>query len=495
MWGAVLTGVRATVIGVEVDIAQGLPSVGVIGLAHTAVGEARWRIRSAFGAVGIPWPLGRVTISLTPADLPKRGAGLDLAIAVGLLRAGDHTPASGDELFLGELGLDGSIRHIPGAIAAAVAARGVGLDTIIVPVSAAREAAAIPGVRVIAVRDLAHVRAVLQDEAPDATWTAQPQPALPRGPDLADVRGQELGRFGLEVAAAGGHHMSVVGAPGVGKTLLAERLPGILPDLDVEEAIEATTIASLAGAMPAGASLMWRPPFQSPHHSASSTALLGTIRGDQVLPGAVTRAHAGVLFLDEAPEFARPSLEGLRQPLESGELLIARAGSMVMVPARFQLIIAANPCPCGLGVDRGEHCTCTPMAKRRYRARLSGPLLDRIDVRLNLVAPAHGERPGEASAAVAERVAEARQCSARRFSQLPWSTNARIPPGDLRRDYPPDSPGCDLLDAQHALSARGHDRVVRLAWTVCDLRTGNRPSRDDVATALMLRGSVDDHVV
>lgn len=493
-WGAVLSGVRATIIGVEVDIAAGLPSIGVIGLAHTAVGEARWRIRSAFGVAGIPWPMCRVTVSLTPADLPKRGAGLDLAIAVGLLRAADHVPSDGGGIFLGELGLDGTIRHIPGTIAAAVAARAQGIDTVTVPVSAAAEASAIPDIQVIAVRDLDHLRAVLRGEESGAAWPGESTSTTSLVPDLSDVRGHQLGRFGLEVAAAGAHHMGLLGPPGVGKTLLAERLPGVLPDLDIDDAIEATTIASLAGLLPAGSSLVRRPPFQSPHHSASPTALLGTIRSQLVLPGAVTLAHGGVLFLDEAPEFARPSLEGLRQPLESGTLSIARAGAMATVPARIQLILAANPCPCGLGVDRGEQCTCTPMAKRRYRARLSGPLLDRIDVRLTLAPPARGDRPGECSTVVAARVATARHRAAHRFIHQPWSVNARIPTGALRGDYSPDPAGCALLEDQEAMSARGVDRVARMAWTICDLRGGDRVTRDDVATALVLRGGADDDV-
>jgi magnesium chelatase family protein len=316
----------------------------------------------------------------------------------------------------------------------------------------------------------------------------------PPVPDLKDVRGHRVGRFGLEVAAAGGHHMSLLGPPGVGKTLLAERLPGVLPDLDVDEAIEATTIASLAGLLTQGSSLIRRPPFQAPHHSASPTALLGTIRSGQVLPGAVTLAHGGVLFLDEAPEFARPSLEGLRQPLESGSLAIARAGAVAAVPARIQLVLAANPCPCGLGVDRGEHCTCTPTAKRRYRARLSGPLLDRIDVRLNLTAPARGDRAGECSAVVAERVLLARQRASQRFADQSWSVNAHIPTGALHSDYVPEPAGCDLLEEQRTMSARGIDRVARMAWTLGDLRGADRPSRDDVSTALVLRGGADDHM-
>jgi magnesium chelatase family protein len=486
-WGAVLTGVEASLIKAEVDIAQGLPGVGVIGLAHTAVGEARWRIRSAFGSCGIRWPLARITINLAPADLPKRGTGLDLAIAVGLLRALDEVPDAPDGVFLGELGLDGALRHVPGAIAGAAAARRCGLTDIFVPVSAAAEANAVPGMTVTAVRDLDHCRAILRGTAHGDTWQVATPLPCPDERDFADVRGHELARFGLEVAAAGEHHVCMIGPPGIGKTMLAERLPGLLPELSADAALEVTTIASLHGDLPAGAGLLTRPPFQAPHHAASQAALLGTIRGGLAIPGAVTRAHRGVLFLDEAPEFARPTLEGLRQPLESGVVTIARAGGVVTLPARTHLVLAANPCPCGLGVDDGRECRCAPTAVQRYRARLSGPLLDRIDVRLRLGVPARGALPGETTALMGERVMAARLRAAHRFRHESWSTNRDIPPRRLRTDLAPDAG--ELLNDHR--SWRGADRTARMSWTICDLRGGQRPNRDDVASAIVLRDSDD----
>jgi magnesium chelatase family protein len=366
-----------------------------------------------------------------------------------------------------------------------------GITQIYVPPSAAAEAAAIPGASVVAVRDLEHCRAVLTGDGSGAPFEPRPPRADQGTLDLGDVRGHELARFGLEVAAAGNHHMCFIGPPGIGKTLLAERLPSVLPDLADDRAIEVTTIASLAGTLAPGSGLVRRPPFQAPHHSASQAALLGTMRQHHVVAGAVTLAHGGVLFLDEAPEFPRPTLEGLRQPLESGTVSIARAGGSVVVPADVQVVLAANPCPCGLGTDDGQHCTCTPLAKRRYRSKLSGPLLDRIDVRLRLTAPSINALPGEASAPVAARVEQAREMASTRFRHEPWSWNRNIPSKRLRSDFAPDDRGSAFLAEHDRMSMRGADRVARLAWTICDLRRGSRPNHDDVATALALRGHDD----
>lgn len=491
VWGAVLVGMRGELVRVEVDISTGLPSVGIVGLPDAAVGEARWRIRSAFGATGVVWPLTRITVGLSPADLPKRGASLDLAIAIGLMRAQNLVNVDDPEhtCFFGELGLDGVIRHVRGAIAAATAARAAGFTHLMTGAESAQEAAIIPGIRVHAVRDLPHAVAVLGHHAPGITLIPAPAVLREESLDLADVRGQPLARFALEVVAAGGHHLGLLGPPGVGKTMLAERLCSILPDLTDEDAITVTTHASLAGLLPPGHGLLTRPPFQAPHHSASPTALLGTIRGSHVVPGAVTLAHGGVLFLDEAPEFARPSLEGLRQPLESGQITIARAGAAEQVPARFQLVLAANPCPCGHGVDQGEQCTCTPMAKRRYRARLSAPLMDRVDARLTLRPPTADTSPQETSSVVASRVREARNRAEHRFRHDPWHLNASLPTRALRGPYAPSSHGAHMVAAlEEHLSLRGVDRVLRMAWTITDLQGDQRPCRDHIATALALRG-------
>lgn len=400
-WGVVINGVLGERVRIEVDIAQGLPSVGVIGLADTTIGESRWRIRSAFSNSGAQWPSARMTIALSPADLPKHGSGIDLAIAAAILAATGQAPARDDAAFIGELGLDGQVRGVSGAIAAAAATRRAGLGTVVVGPENAHEVSAIPGLEVVIVRDLVHLIDYLAGRALSAELPEQVTGVTTtHEPELADVRGHEYARFALEVAAAGGHHLSMLGAPGVGKTLLARRLPGLLPELGEVDAIDVTTIQSLAGRLPRGSGLITRPPFASPHHSATVPALTGTARGRQVTPGLLTMAHAGVLFLDEAPEFARPALEALREPLETGTMMLTRAAGVTELPARFQLILASNPCPCGNALGRGELCTCTSLTRRRYAERLSGPLMDRVDVRIVVTRPTEAElvddRPGRA---------------------------------------------------------------------------------------------------
>jgi magnesium chelatase family protein len=314
------------------------------------------------------------------------------------------------------------------------------------------------------------------------------------GPDLRDVRGHAHGRLALEVAAAGGHHVALVGSPGVGKTLLAERLPGILPDLGDEDALEVAALYSVAGQL-RPAAMFARPPVQAPHHSASSAAVLGAVHGSRVGPGAATLAHRGVLFLDEAPEFARPALEGLRQPLESGSISLARSGWAGRLPARFQLVVAANPCPCGHRSGSGAGCSCAPAAVRRYASRLSGPLLDRIDIRLVVGRPSDAELDqaddADCSDVVRARVTAARLRSATRFADRPWRANADIPAGELRRNWRPDAAGAELLRSfdRRAANLRGPDRVLRMAWTLADLGGRPRPVADDIAVALGLRGA------
>jgi magnesium chelatase family protein len=497
--GVVLAGVTGAIVHVEVDVAHGLPSVGVIGLPDASVSESRWRARSALGSVGATWPNQRVTISLSPAELRKNGAGLDLPIAVGVLLASDQL-TGGDvrsTTFIGELGLDGRLHPTSGALAGALAARDAGLQRIVVPLESAAELARLPGIAVLVAGHLAQVLAILRGtdagEHPSG-------PPLAGGPvidplDLADVRGHDYARFGLEVAAAGGHHLALTGPPGVGKTLLAERLPGLLPDLDDAAALEVAAIHSIAGFARTGDAFA-RPAYQAPHHSASVAALLGAVHGHRVMPGAVSLAHRGVLFMDEAPEFARPALEGLRQPLESGSLWLHRSGWVGRLPAGFQLVLAANPCPCGGRVGSGAECSCSTAMVRRYAARLSGPLMDRIDVRLGLVRPARGElastRPVEGTAAVRDRVREARSRADARFAGQPWAVNARIPAAELRRRWLPDAAAGELLVDLERRSAnlRGPDRVLRLAWSVADLAGHSRPTRDDVAKAIGLRGAL-----
>lgn len=496
--GVVISGVTGALVRVEVDVADGLPSVGVVGLPDTSVNESRWRARSAIDSIGLTWPNRRITISLSPAEVRKQGAGLDLPIAIGVLAASHQVPVAAvrGTAFVGELGLDGRIRGTHGVLAGALAARAAGVRRLIVPSDSAEQLDGLTRIRIVVADHLAQVIAVLTSPEGDEE-VARPRrpPATPDfGPDLADVRGHLLGRVALEVAAVGGHHCAFVGAPGVGKTLLAQRLPGLLPDLDEDTALEVAALHGVAGQGRSDGQRN-RPPFRAPHHSASSAAILGSVRGARVTPGAATLAHRGVLFLDEAPEFARPALEGLRQPLESGWASLDRSGWSGRLPARFQLVLAANPCPCGLRIGRGTGCSCAPAAVRRYAARLSGPLLDRIDIRLALLRPTDAElatsEQGEASAAVRDRVAAARARSARRFAGLPYRLNAEIPAGELRRRWAPDADGADLLRDLDKASAnlRGPDRVLRMAWSVADLAGRSRPGRDDVAMACSLRGA------
>lgn len=491
---SVIVGVAARVVDVEADVGSGLPGLTIVGLADTAVSESRDRVRAAVEHSGLEWPRTRVTVALLPASLPKRGSALDAAIAVAILAASRQVPesAAAGSCVLGELGLDGRIHPVPGAIAAALAVQGSGVR-LLVPVAGAGEAALVPDIDTGGVRDLAHLVQVLRGEA-------EPEPAprdasrvepVPR--DLADVRGQAEARRALEVAAAGGHHLAMVGAPGVGKTLLAERLPGLIPPLGDAMALEVTAIQSAAGLDPAG--LARHAPFQAPHHSASMTAIVGGGQAGRLRIGSATLAHRGVLFLDEAPEFARSVLDALRQPLESGEVRIARADISAVLPARFALVIAANPCPCGKALDMDSGCACSTVERRRYAAKLTGPLMDRIDLRVTLERPRLAQigEAGEASAVVADRVAEARCRSASRWESegVDWSTNAEAPGALLRDRHPPDDAGVRLLRSAFAhgsLSMRGADRVLRVAWTLADLDGVGRPGGDHVAGAMALRG-------
>jgi len=491
---AVIVGVTVRPVSVEANVGSGLPGLTIVGLADTAVSESRDRVRAAVEHSGLDWPRTRVTVALLPASLPKRGSALDAAIAVAILAASGQVPsdAAAQACVLGELGLDGRIHGVPGVIATALAVQGEG-RRLLVPSAGVGEAGLVPGVDAGGVRDLAHLIDVLRgDAAPERSGEPPPAGEV-HVPDLVDVRGQVEARHALEVAAAGGHHLAMVGVPGVGKTLLAERLPGLIPPLDDVTALEVTAIHSAAGAESRG--LIRRAPFQAPHHSASATAIIGGGQAGRLRVGAATLAHRGVLFLDEAPEFARPVLDALRQPLESGEIRIARADITGVLPARFCLVIAANPCPCGRGVGMASTCACTPVERRRYAARMSGPVLDRIDLRVTLERPslAHIGEPGESSATVAERVAMARDRASTRWADcgVPWRVNADAPGALMRERFRPDDQGGALLRtafARGGLSMRGADRVLRVAWTLADIRGVARPGADEVASAMSLRG-------
>ena len=482
-------GIEAPEVTVEVHLGGGLPAFTLVGLPETAVRESRDRVRAALAQAGFEFPVRRITVNLAPADLPKEGGRFDLPVAVGLLAASGQVPreaAARCEL-LGELALDGALRPVRGALPAALAARAAGRP-LVLPAASAAEAALVPGAEVYGAGHLAAVAAHLAGERvlEPARGPAPEAEAGPE-PDLADVRGQPRARRALEVAAAGGHGLLMVGPPGTGKTLLASRLPGILPPMSLEEALETAAVASLAGEGLAPA--RWRRrPFRAPHHGASAAALVGG--GTDPRPGEVSLAHNGVLFLDELPEFDRRALESLREPLESGRVVVARAARRAVFPARFQLVAAMNPCPCGHLDDPSGRCRCTPDQVRRYRARLSGPLLDRIDLHVEVprvpVRELAEAPPGEPSTAVRARVLAARERALARQG-VP---NAALAPERIEEVCAPDAEGRRLLHAaaeRLGLSARAFHRVLRVARTVADLAGRGRVTAADVAEALSYR--------
>ena len=490
-----LIGIEGHVIEIEADLSAGLPGLTFTGMPDVAVSEARDRIRAAVLNSGFSWPSQRITVALLPADVRKTGSVFDLALALSVLAADGKVAASSISQvgWLGELGLDGRLRPVRGVLPAVLAARTSGLAGVVVPRRNAQEAALVDGIAVHHAESLAEILAALRGEGD----------ALPRaksgGPmcteqsgDLREVVGQHHARRAVEVAAAGAHHLLLTGAPGSGKTMLAARLPGILPALDEQAALEVTAIHSVAGTLP-GAGMIRRPPLQSPHHSASMAALVGGGSG-LARPGAATLAHRGVLVLDEAAEFAPKVLDALRQPLESGRIILHRSHGAVEYPARFQLVLATNPCPCG--APRSRDCRCTPDSRRRYGQRLSGPLTDRIDLRVTVDPVSHAElmddtATPEPSAAVAARVSAARSAALERWRSLGFATNADVPGSVLRkRPWRPARQTLSALDREleaGALSARGYDRILRVAWTLGDLAGRGSPAAQDVAEAIGLR--------
>ncbi|MGN6327194.1 YifB family Mg chelatase-like AAA ATPase [Pseudolysinimonas sp.] len=495
-----LLGIDGVIVQIEADISSNLPGFVLIGLPDAALGEARDRVRAAAHNSELAITARKLTVNLSPAALPKHGSAFDLAIALAALAADGKVPAASVDrvVHLGELALDGRVRPVSGVLPAVLAAARAGYETVVVPAGNADEARLVEGVRIVGMASLrdaaiwhgAELDQVECDPIPGPAPTEEPEDTG----DLADIVGNEDAIDAAQVAAAGGHHLFLLGPPGAGKTMLAARLPGLLPDLDDDAALEVASIRSLGGS-PVGARLTRRPPFEAPHHTSSAASMIGGGSG-WIRPGSVVRAAHGVLFLDEAPEFPAAALDALRQPLESGVVAISRVYATARYPARFQLVLAANPCPCGLaGVDDSA-CTCAPFTRRRYLGRLSGPLLDRVDIQLTVrritaaqlrATPEHRRTSGDTRA----RIVAARGRAADRLRATPWRLNAQVSGPWLRS--PAGAPvrgataALDRALERGALTMRGYDRVLKVAWTVCDLEDAERPTAEHIGRALFLR--------
>ena len=496
-----LVGMSPHVVEVEVDVSTGIPGFTLTALADRVLKQAEQRVKAAVANSAETWPGRRVTVAMSPAAAPKSGSAFDVPIAVTALAAAEELPAERikDLVLLGELALGGEVKPVSGVLPAVIGAMQCGYDRFVVPHANAQEALLVPGAKVWAVASFvelcAWLRGLLDDDVlrvqRDPTAVLPPDPA----PDLADVVGQDRARRALEVAAAGGHHLLMFGPPGVGKTMLTERLPGILPPLTDAEAMEVTAIHSVAGRLAPGRPLITRSPFSAPHHSASMAAVVGGGAGIAG-PGEISLAHRGVLFLDEAPEFSARVLDALRQPLEAGRIILNRANGAAVYPSQFLLVLAANPCPCSAGgqsVD-DRQCVCPPGVRSRYKSRLSGPLRDRIDIVVELervsrrVLAEHGE--GEPSEVVRARVEAARARTQARLAGTKWTVNGDVPGPVLRRRWPIDQRV--LRSLGHAadrgrVSTRGIDRVLRVAWTLADLADLERPGPEQIEEALQLR--------
>jgi len=497
-----LLGLSGSIVEVEADLGSQLPAFLVIGLPDAAIGESRERVRAAAANSGCPLPARRLTVNLSPATLPKHGSAFDLAIAIACLAAAEHLDAgsAGSLVHLGELGLDGRLRPTDGVLPAVLAAQRAGVQRVMVPAANASEAALVDGIEVVGVASLAEAVAwhggdVEVTDVDPVPATHELEPPLGHPGDLADVVGNPEAVAALIAAAAGGHHLGLYGPPGAGKTMLASRLPGILPDLGLDQSLEVASLRSLSGLGVGG--LSTRPPFEAPHHTASAASIIGGGGGRLIRPGAAARASHGVLFLDEAPEFPASVLDVLRQPLESRSISIHRASAIASFPASFQLVLAANPCPCGQWSPKGEACTCAPSVKRRYLSRISGPLRDRLDLelwvpRLTTTATSEGAAGLVSSAEARGRVERAREVAAERYRGTPWRTNAEVP-GPWLRGAGAMHPGrratvaIDRALERGGLTMRGYDKVLRLAWTLADLDGAEVPDAEHVGQANVLR--------